>query len=501
MWLRGEWLVPHLKGAPYSDKGPLLFWLIDAGWWALGVREVWPRLVSPLCAGVSLWMTARLARALWPERTAIAGRAPLLLCGAFLFAAFSTVLIADGVLMMLVLLAVSSLERASRRRDLLGFAGFGTAVGLGILTKGPAALLHCVPLALAAPWWSASAAPRSWARWYGALGVSILWAVLIALAWALPAARAGGPAYADAILWHQTAGRVVRSFAHAHPWWWYLALSPVLILPYSLWPRLWCAVAARWRNVANEPGGRFCLVWISAVLIGFSLISGKQLHYVLPLLVPCVLLAARLLDEEVSAAARGDHAVIALPLLVAGIAVGLAPLVPIVGAHFRELPPVVELLADVPWWLGVFLLGGGVWAWRRRGRSADGAILEIALSACLVLSVGHLAVFRALGPAYDLSAVADHLRIAERQGRPIAHVGNYAGQFAFTGRLRSTPEEIQASEVDDWFRRHPDGVVIGYSRAAIAAIPPSPELVRPYRGQSVVLWTRESFRAHSSPLG
>ena len=50
----------------------------------------------------------------------------------------------------------------------------------------------------------------------------------IGLGWALPAAAAGGEDYANHILWGQTAGRVVESFAHRRPFWWYLPLLPLL---------------------------------------------------------------------------------------------------------------------------------------------------------------------------------------------------------------------------------------------------------------------------------
>ena len=43
MWQRGDFLVPFLNGAPYSDKPPLFFWLMHAGWWLFGVTEWWPR--------------------------------------------------------------------------------------------------------------------------------------------------------------------------------------------------------------------------------------------------------------------------------------------------------------------------------------------------------------------------------------------------------------------------------------------------------------------------
>lgn len=53
MWRTGDWRVPHLNGVPYDHKPPLLFWLIQAGWWMGGVSEAWPRLIGPLCGLVS----------------------------------------------------------------------------------------------------------------------------------------------------------------------------------------------------------------------------------------------------------------------------------------------------------------------------------------------------------------------------------------------------------------------------------------------------------------
>src|SRR3569833_382645 len=32
MWAHGHWLVPHINGDPYSEKVPLLFWVVHAGW-------------------------------------------------------------------------------------------------------------------------------------------------------------------------------------------------------------------------------------------------------------------------------------------------------------------------------------------------------------------------------------------------------------------------------------------------------------------------------------
>ena len=80
MWNSGNLLVPHLNGDPYSHKPPLLFWLINLGWAVFGVNEWWPRLVAPLFGLASLFLTAGLARRLWPGEAECAA-APLILVG------------------------------------------------------------------------------------------------------------------------------------------------------------------------------------------------------------------------------------------------------------------------------------------------------------------------------------------------------------------------------------------------------------------------------------
>ena len=80
---------------------------------------------------------------------------------------------------------------------------------------------------------------------------------IIALAWALPAAAFGGPDYANAILIRQTEERMVYSYAHNRPWWWYLSLLPVLLYPYSFWPPLWKeALRKRAADPGQDPGDR-----------------------------------------------------------------------------------------------------------------------------------------------------------------------------------------------------------------------------------------------------
>ena len=50
MWLSGDAISLHLNGALYGDKPPLLFWLINLGWWVAGPSAWWPQLLTSLFA-------------------------------------------------------------------------------------------------------------------------------------------------------------------------------------------------------------------------------------------------------------------------------------------------------------------------------------------------------------------------------------------------------------------------------------------------------------------
>ncbi|MBI5039876.1 MAG: glycosyltransferase family 39 protein [Gammaproteobacteria bacterium] len=219
MWARGDFLVPFKNGAPYSDKPPLLFWMMQAGWWLFGVNEIWPRLVAPLIGLGCLGLTALLARRLWPDRLTAAVLAPWLLFGCVFVAGFGTLTQFDLLIVFCTLLGMLGLLRAATGLG-TGWLIVGVAIGLGLLSKGPVILVHVLPAALLGHFWVDRARLKGWVCWYGGTLAALLLGALIALAWALPAAQAGGEAYRNAIFWGQTAERVVDSFAHKAPFWW-----------------------------------------------------------------------------------------------------------------------------------------------------------------------------------------------------------------------------------------------------------------------------------------
>jgi len=482
MWQRGDFLVPHLNGEPYSHKPPLLFWLIHAGWVVFGVNDRWSRLVAPLFGLGSLFLTAGLARRLWPERPGIDRLAPMLLLGGAFWALFTTLTMFDMMVGFFALLGLIGVLDAWRGRFWRGFTVLGIAIGLGVLAKGPAILIHTLPAALFAPLWGphlgAKAKRPGWGRWYAATLGAVLLGSAIGLAWAIPAAKAGGPAYSDAIFWGQSAGRVVESFAHRRPFWWYVVALPVMLMPWVAWPPLWRA----WRHpkaFLASGAGRFCAIWILPAFVLFSAISGKQPHYLLPELPGLALAFAALLTGPASPVRRAwDLLPPILFFALIGVAVLLVPVLPI------RLPEPDGWMH--PAW-GLLPLAAAALAWWWGRASLSRSVAAIAGMTAVAVVTAHLVAHPLLAEAHDLTTVSRRLGALQAAGHPLANYGKYHGQYQFLGRLAAPIDVIEDADVPAWTAAHPDGLIIAYYRERPVSL--APRMVFRFRGKWLAVWT------------
>ena len=446
MWLRGDFLVPFKNGEPYSHKPPLMMWMFQAGWAVFGVNEWWPRLVSPLFSAGGLLLTLELARRLWPDRPGLGGQTVLILASSLLWIVFSTSAMFDVILAFFVLMGMHGTFMAADGKSGRGFALLGLAIGLGVLAKGPVVLLHVLPVAALAPWWQ----PGLRWRWYGGIFAAVLLGAAIALAWAIPAGMAGGEEYRNAIFWGQTANRMVESFAHKRPFWWYLPLLPLLLFPWFVWPGLWRAIRQYGRQGLDR-GGRFCIAWMLPVFVAFSFISGKQVHYLVPLFPAFALLAARAMASGARIGGLWLPAVLAL-------LVGVILLVIALGGIKLPHDEVPELPAL---WPGLALILGGM-AVYFLGRQFAQPFVVLSLLGAVFPALLQLALARPLYAAYDVRPVAHAIRNAQDSGRLVAHVGKYHDQYQFFGRLEQALIVLQGDALKDWLTQHPDAYAVVY---------------------------------------
>jgi 4-amino-4-deoxy-L-arabinose transferase-like glycosyltransferase len=489
MWQHGHWLVPYNNGAPYSEKAPLLFWMIQAGWFAFGVSDVWPRVLEVIFGGSQLVLVSALARRLFPDRPWVARAAPWMLLSLGYAFLFGLQIMYDVLLAVWALAALLCLTR-SPTRDEPRWWLFGVCIGLGLLTKGPVMALHVLFPWLLGPLWNEWANQHR-ARWYGRGLLAFLLGFAMLLAWALPAGFSGGEAYRQRLFFTQTAGRVVNAFDHARPVWWYVLALPVLMFPFSGWPRAWVALAALRRPL--DAGVRFALCWVVPVFVIFSLISGKQLYYPLPEFAGAVLLlggAIALLRERRPELAY-NRWLGTWPLAAGGIAFGVFLFVLpwlVAGGHlhgewFDTTAAYSRFFAVVFWLLGALLLLRGRGEMRRLAFA--GLLGTLAINTLFTLT---------LWPRYDLTPATRLLAAADAQDRAIGYTGVYEGQFHFAGRLEHPILELHGDgAVAAFARAHPDGLIVTHPDKLDAQALRYPLLAQPFRSSWVVVWPATSL--------
>ena len=439
MYNSGQWLVPTVNGAWYSDKSPLLFWLIAGGWKIVGVHT-WVARIEALIVALAMLLTLRRLAARLGMDAHGAETAMWLLAGCLGFTVFSTAIMFDLLLALTVLGALHALLDLDDRRWARGIVLLGVMIGLGILAKGPVMLLHIVAVAVLAPLWSDTACAHK-LRWYLALLAGFLIGVAIALCWLLPAAWFAGPTYWQPLL-DKVTGRIANSFAHQRPWWWYLPLVPVLLLPWLLALR---APRRAWAGLWRGRFGRFIWCWWIVPFVAFCAISGKQIHYLLPLLPAWALAGAWLLQQP---GARLRPLLFGLLALLA--AVGMTAL-PWQAAKTFGYPaqPTIAGFALV----GLIVAAG---AWRLWGRDARG----LALSATALVSGAMLAGVLALLPSLNVEPEAAFVKQALRDHLPVATVESNNGLFGYTGRLHQPVPWIPRDQALAWCHAHPDGILL-----------------------------------------
>lgn len=498
MWHLGEWLIPHQNGMPYSHKAPLLYWLIHAGWAIGGVSDVWPRILEVLLSTANLLLLAQLARQLFPNRPQVARLAPWVLAGLFFYFLFSLQIMFDLLVTACTLLSLIGLTH----RDLRG--GFApqwwlVAIGmwLGLLTKGPVALLHVAAPLLLAPLWleAARSAP---ARWYGRVALTLVAALALFALWVVPVAVLGGEAYRQELLFTQTAGRVVSAFDHARPLWWYVTIAPLLLFPWLFWPATWRGF--RLRGQTAEPGLRFLLLWLLPTLLAFSLVSAKQAYYLLPELAGFALwLAGSVAAREHRGDRRAHGWLPGVLLLLTGTLVALLPT--LVALGYGDSVFLLDFAsAGIGFGLAIAALGGVLIFWR--ARDAGQAIPRIALATLLATALLHGQFAASLWPRYDLQPAADQLAALAAQGKTLANRGKYEGQFNFLARLTRPIVEIDYDNGPPWAAQHPDDIVIDYVHIEVArdfaAGAPQPLWIGAFRSDQLQIWRAGDWLAARS---
>ena len=357
MLQQGDVLVPLLNGLPFFHKPPLMYWLDMAAMALIGVNQFSARIgpfVGAFVMGAALFLAARR----WHGQKAATAALLVLATTPFFFigAQYANLdMLVGGMIAATVFAFVRAVDGDTTAPRWV-VAAWALAA-LSVLAKGLIGFV--LPALIVGPWLLVQGRWRDVLRLLHPLGLFVF--ALVGLPWFV-LMQQRYPGFFDYFVMEQHFRRfALASFNNVHPGWFYIAVLPLVTLPWSGWLPLALRDAWRRRDHPDRPLLALYAWWIVAVVGFFSLPSSKLVGYVLPALAPWCLL----IGLTVASRPRGLRWTFALAVLICVSAVGLLawktphsskPAAAVLASQFVTGDRVVfvdEMFYDLPFYTGL----------------------------------------------------------------------------------------------------------------------------------------------------
>lgn len=300
MLASADWVTPHLNGIPYFEKPPLQYWATAAAYSIFGVAPWVARLWVVGLGFLGIVIAYWTSRKLWGSRTAeytaiVLGSLPLY----FIVTHINTL---DGALSFFLNAAICSFLMAHRPTTDLVMQRWWMylcwlCVALGFLQKG---LIAVVLPALSLMMYSLI--HRDWRLWRSLhLPEGLLILATVALPWVILAAQRN-PGFLKFFFVNEHLARFATTVhQRAEPWWYFIAMLIVGVLPWV--EPIAKSVIRAIRFKAGAPSAtpvpeRILLSWAFTPLLFFSFSGSKLAPYIVPMATPLAMLAGRWLDLQ-----------------------------------------------------------------------------------------------------------------------------------------------------------------------------------------------------------
>ena len=409
----GDYINPSFNYEPRFNKPVLSYWIVAALYHVFGVSVAVQRLAI---AGAAMTMIAAawfLARAASSHPLAPPLAALGLAVGPrfFMFSRRILVDMAITAAMTLTLLFFALAERYPHRRRLFLVLMY-VAAGIGVLTKGPVAVV--IPALVFGVY---LAVHRELGRLREMmLPAGALIVLVIAAPWYVALYLENGWTHITAFFIGENVGRFTETIGTQSrgP----LFYVPVLLGDTLPWSLLLPAVIVTWRRdrqSGTDPAARrirtLLLLWLGLIVAFFSASQTKQDLYIFPVVGAVAALGADFAARAASGVRGASGAWLKGTLTGLGLAITLFGLA--VLALFGGGEPLLQIDGAVAI-AGVAIAGGLVTAsfpWLRRHATALVTILAVFIAFNWILAVATLAAFERYKPSLPLSRV-----IAQRAG-------------------------------------------------------------------------------------
>jgi 4-amino-4-deoxy-L-arabinose transferase-like glycosyltransferase len=300
----GDWVTPRLYGKPWFEKPVFYYWSAAVCFKLFGVNESSARLPSALCALLATlalawlalrlggWQLARWLLLLLPSTVGMIGFSHAAATDMPFSAMLSVAMVCAAVALDVVppdkLHAEETREGQSvywqtKKTIYLSLALFGFFLGVAVLAKGPAALI----LAGGATFlWAASTKRwRDALRLFHPIAIGVFF--LTCLPWYVLCARRNPEFFRVFIIEHNFKRYLTPEFQHIQPFWYYVPISIIALLPWIFW-LAWFATRAGSKDEGGYQRSQilFLAAWGVFPVLFFSLSKSKLPGYILPAVFP-----------------------------------------------------------------------------------------------------------------------------------------------------------------------------------------------------------------------
>jgi len=454
----GNYLYPTFNGRLRPDKPILIYWLMSVPMRVLGPTSLACRFFSSVGIALTCGLTFLLARRFLGVPAGLWSMA--ILGSTLLIMMEGTLATSDGILLpcMVAVLVLFGHGLTSGLRW-HHMAAMGLALGLGLLAKGPVALLPVVVILVTL--WLVRRNEVRMRSYLGPLGGAAVMGCLLFVIWAIPANNATGGEFLRLGLGHHVLARTSRPLeSHGGRFLLYLPYYPLIIIacffPWTLHlPGSICAVLHR--RVGSAHFRELFLAWVVSIVVIMTLVATKLPHYVL-FTWPALALAV---GGTLTAAAQGRLEEIDRRWLRGGIYF-YGPVAGCAVLGFLAAPFWLHLRgALVPFWsAAVVLLAMSVLAMRRQlqDRPRASAVTLLVGMAVLLLPVT-LGILPALERVKISPVLAEAVRERTPQDVPIATFG-YDEPTLYFYVARPVASLGDEDAVVEWARQPQPGVLV-----------------------------------------
>ncbi|MDD3925548.1 MAG: glycosyltransferase family 39 protein [bacterium] len=388
MLVRHEFLSPHFNYAPYFNKPPLYMWLTAATYSLLGVSETTARIWSALFGLGTMLVVFIMGSLLFNRRTGFI--AALILITGLQWTAESRLGLLNVGISFFITLSLLSVLLAVKRSQPQYYLLFFLSMGLGVLTKGPIAVMF--PGLIGVLYLIYARRLRDLISPWTIAGACLMLAV--ALPWHIVQWQRFGHDFLGTYFGYHMMQRYTSSIeGHGQPQYYYLLVLALGMLPWSGFIPGALAVSGRlWQK--HREGMLFLLLWFVCIYAFFTVGKTKLPGYITPLYPSLSLFLAAFIGSREG---QGRWLRVSyLSLFILGLLLLFA--VPVLQ---QKVPAEYHFYIRFILYMGITSSAGGFVGWLllRVARRTDLAIAFGTLVAVIMLGVLHLGAL----PVWDVN--------------------------------------------------------------------------------------------------